>query len=207
MLIQSALLGAGSLDQRLVKALRARPSVARRYLALEGRRVLAELAGRIPLAAALRPDGAAEHRDRRRITRDGQGPQRSRRPTGVVRRHQALPTADGLGRAGRAGHRQRAAPGIRSSSTCPRPTTTMTRRREVRGKQDPQTLRESALQHRGPSRTTSARCWATRAPPGTAPPAPRCRSAPFGGRTRSGQTPVLCPRGSVSPMTASPALP
>jgi nitric oxide reductase NorD protein len=57
MLIQSALLGAGSLDQRLVKALRARPSVARRYLALEGRRVLAELAGRLPLAATIGPDG------------------------------------------------------------------------------------------------------------------------------------------------------
>jgi hypothetical protein len=57
MLIQSALLGAGSLDQRLVKALRARPSVARRYLALEGHRVLAELAGQLPLAAALCPDG------------------------------------------------------------------------------------------------------------------------------------------------------
>jgi nitric oxide reductase NorD protein len=57
MLVQSALLGAGSLDRRLVKALRARPSVARRYLALEGHRVLAELAERMPLAAALCPDG------------------------------------------------------------------------------------------------------------------------------------------------------
>ncbi|MBV9320784.1 MAG: VWA domain-containing protein, partial [Mycobacterium sp.] len=55
-LVQSALLGAGSLDQRLVKALRARPSVTRRYLALEGRRVLAELARQIPLAAEIRPD-------------------------------------------------------------------------------------------------------------------------------------------------------
>lgn len=55
MLIQSAMLGAGSLDQRLVKTLRGRPSTARRYLALEGRRVLAEVAGQIPLAAALRP--------------------------------------------------------------------------------------------------------------------------------------------------------
>jgi Mg-chelatase subunit ChlD len=51
LLVQSALLGAGSLDQRMVKALRARPSVARRYLALEGRRVLAELAVDLPLAA------------------------------------------------------------------------------------------------------------------------------------------------------------
>jgi nitric oxide reductase NorD protein len=55
--IQAALLGAGSLDQPLVKALRARPSLARRYLALEGHRVLAELARQMPLAAALRPDG------------------------------------------------------------------------------------------------------------------------------------------------------
>jgi nitric oxide reductase NorD protein len=52
-LVQSALLGAGSLDQLWVRALWARPSVARRYLALEGHRVLAELAGRSPLAAEL----------------------------------------------------------------------------------------------------------------------------------------------------------
>jgi nitric oxide reductase NorD protein len=52
-LIQSALLGAGSLDHRLVKALWGRPGVARRYLAVEGRRVLTELAERIPLAAEL----------------------------------------------------------------------------------------------------------------------------------------------------------
>ncbi len=57
MLIQSALLGAGSLEQRLVKALRARPSLARRYLALEGRRALAELAGQMPLAATLLFEG------------------------------------------------------------------------------------------------------------------------------------------------------
>jgi Mg-chelatase subunit ChlD len=54
-LLQCALLGAGSLDQRLVKPLRARPALARRYLALEGRRVLAEWADRLPLAAAHRP--------------------------------------------------------------------------------------------------------------------------------------------------------
>lgn len=57
MLIQSALLGAGSLDRRFVKPLRSRPVVARRYLALEGHRVLAELARGLPLAAALCPDG------------------------------------------------------------------------------------------------------------------------------------------------------
>ena len=56
-LLQSALLGAGSLDQRLVKSLRARPSLARRYLALEGRRVLAELAHQVPLAAKLHSEG------------------------------------------------------------------------------------------------------------------------------------------------------
>ncbi|MGY1982210.1 VWA domain-containing protein [Nocardia gipuzkoensis] len=56
MLVQTALLGAGSLDPRLVRTFRARPAVARRYLALEGRRVIADLAERIPLAAALGPD-------------------------------------------------------------------------------------------------------------------------------------------------------
>jgi hypothetical protein len=57
MLLQAALLGAGSLDARLVKGLRARPSVARRYLTLEGRRVMAALAERVALAAELGRDG------------------------------------------------------------------------------------------------------------------------------------------------------
>ncbi|ORV11311.1 nitric oxide reductase activation protein NorD [Mycobacterium celatum] len=56
MVVQAALLGAGSLDPRLVKGLRARTTLARRYLALEGQRVLAELARQIPLDAALLPD-------------------------------------------------------------------------------------------------------------------------------------------------------
>ena len=56
MLVQSALLGAGSLDQGWVKVLRGRPQMARRYLALEGHRVLAGLAAQIPLAAALCDD-------------------------------------------------------------------------------------------------------------------------------------------------------
>lgn len=52
-LLQSALLGAGSLDRHVVQSLRGRPGVARRYLALEGWRVLAELAEQMPLAARL----------------------------------------------------------------------------------------------------------------------------------------------------------
>lgn len=55
-LVQSALLGAGSLERRYVKRLRARPLLARRYLAVEGHRVLAELASRIPLAATVVPN-------------------------------------------------------------------------------------------------------------------------------------------------------
>ncbi|MGV0744036.1 VWA domain-containing protein [Mycolicibacterium sp. XJ870] len=51
--VQSALLGAGSLDRRLVRSLRGRPALARRYLALEGVRVLAELACHNPLAAGV----------------------------------------------------------------------------------------------------------------------------------------------------------
>src|SRR3954452_12520369 len=55
--LQSALLGAGSLDRRYLTALRARPSVARRYLALEGRRALAGLAVQLPVGAAVQPHG------------------------------------------------------------------------------------------------------------------------------------------------------
>jgi nitric oxide reductase NorD protein len=55
-LLQSALLGAGSLDRELVARLRARPSLAHRYLSLEGHRVLSELAPQLPLAAALASD-------------------------------------------------------------------------------------------------------------------------------------------------------
>lgn len=59
-LVQSALLGAGSLDGQYVRRLRARPSVARRYLGLEGYRVLAELGPRIALAASVAPASAAQ---------------------------------------------------------------------------------------------------------------------------------------------------
>lgn len=54
-LVQSALLGAGSLDGQYAKRLRARPPLARRYLTLEGDRVLAQLSPRVALAAAVAP--------------------------------------------------------------------------------------------------------------------------------------------------------
>jgi Mg-chelatase subunit ChlD len=47
-MVQAALLGAGSLERDVGQALRGRPKTARRYLALEGRRVLAELAASVP---------------------------------------------------------------------------------------------------------------------------------------------------------------
>ncbi|CAJ1498343.1 VWA domain-containing protein [[Mycobacterium] kokjensenii] len=53
--VQSALLGAGSLDHDVVSRLRGRPSIARRYLALEGARVLADLSPAIPWAAIEMP--------------------------------------------------------------------------------------------------------------------------------------------------------
>ncbi|CRZ16965.1 nitric oxide reductase activation protein NorD [Mycolicibacterium neworleansense] len=59
-LVQSALLGAGSLDGQYIKRLRARPSLARRYLGLEGHRVLAELGPRIALAASVAPASATQ---------------------------------------------------------------------------------------------------------------------------------------------------
>lgn len=52
-LVQSALLGAASLDRRLMLPLRGRPVLARRYLAVEGSRVLTEVAARTSLSAAL----------------------------------------------------------------------------------------------------------------------------------------------------------
>ncbi|KUI41687.1 hypothetical protein AU198_10900 [Mycobacterium sp. GA-1199] len=55
-MLHSALIGAGSLQEPLIRPLRARPTFARRYLAIEGHRVLAELARRLPLAAALHPE-------------------------------------------------------------------------------------------------------------------------------------------------------
>jgi hypothetical protein len=52
-LIQSALLGAGSLEATWVRALRHSVPLARRYLAVEGRRVCAQLAVAGPLASVL----------------------------------------------------------------------------------------------------------------------------------------------------------
>lgn len=49
--LQCALLAAGSLAPDVVRRLRGRPGLARRYLAIEGRRALAELSRRLPLAA------------------------------------------------------------------------------------------------------------------------------------------------------------
>lgn len=57
-LLQCALLGAGSLDRRYVTKLRGRPLLARRYLTLEGHRVLTELGRSVPLAAATNLDSA-----------------------------------------------------------------------------------------------------------------------------------------------------
>jgi nitric oxide reductase NorD protein len=47
--VQAALLGAGSLEPEFMKPLLGRSKVARRYLALEGRRVLANIAGWMPI--------------------------------------------------------------------------------------------------------------------------------------------------------------
>ncbi|KUI34804.1 hypothetical protein AU197_10115 [Mycobacterium sp. IS-1590] len=55
-MLHCALIGAGSLREPLVRPLRARAALARRYLAIEGHRVLFELARRLPLAAALHPE-------------------------------------------------------------------------------------------------------------------------------------------------------
>lgn len=57
--VQAALLGAGSLDVGYVGALRRHPRAACRYLALEGRRVLIDIRDRIPLVASFAPIGGS----------------------------------------------------------------------------------------------------------------------------------------------------
>ena len=76
--VQSALLAAGSLDRQIIRALRARPTLARRYLAVEGYRALADLGGQAPIAAALCTGGTAESSS-------------SAHSLAVARSHQKLP--------------------------------------------------------------------------------------------------------------------
>lgn len=97
-LVQSALLGAGSLDRRLVKRLRARPAVARRYLALQGHRVLAQLGPTVALAAALRPDGEPRTATADRSLEIARGTSLIADPPawfGVIRPAQLLASSDG----------------------------------------------------------------------------------------------------------------
>jgi nitric oxide reductase NorD protein len=59
-IVQAGLLGAASLEPEVLKSLRGRPKVSQRYLALEGRRVLARLrlvGLRLPVAAGLEAPG------------------------------------------------------------------------------------------------------------------------------------------------------
>ena len=57
--VQAGLHGAGSLDPERLRALRGRPKIAERYLALEGRRALADLGLRLSQVAGLAPAGEA----------------------------------------------------------------------------------------------------------------------------------------------------
>lgn len=100
MLVQSALLGAGSLAPECLNAIGARPSTARRYLALEGWRVLADLAGRLPLAATMGPGGGP----RTATSAESLALARSRKPVhdppvwfGVIRPRAVVPAAAGPG--------------------------------------------------------------------------------------------------------------
>ena len=113
MLIQSALLGAGSLDQRLVKSLRARPSLS---APLPGNRRSPSTCRTCRTDANRGHTPAKGNRAPRPSTNHSRWPraERSRRrATGVVRCHQALPTAGDFCRTGRAGHDKRSATGIR----------------------------------------------------------------------------------------------
>ena len=205
MLIQSALLGAGSLDRRLVKPLRARPSIARRYLALEGHRVLAELARQIPLAAELHPDGAprtataAESLDMAKSRVEVPDPPR------MVRGYPTLPTADASGRTGLRRPPTKSCVCSSIPSTCPR----------LDDDGDGEPARESKILKLFESPLfNSQHCVGLL--PQTAwqlalPRRWRCRCGDTGSRRSARARSVAhsrpLPTGSVSPMTAIPALP
>ena len=180
MLVQSALLGAGSLDQRLVKALRGRPTVTRRYLALEGRRVLAELAEMVPLAAALVSDGEPATATAEQSLEMARARTTVAEPPewfGAIRPSRLLAPAAG--------------PGARATTTTcayssmpltnPRPTTTETRSRAGKARYSNCSRRRSSTLR--PSRTSSESSSATRGRRVTTHPAASCRLAPFGGRS------------------------
>ena len=185
MLIQSALLGAGSLDQRLVKALRARPSIARRYLALEGRRVLAELAGQMPLAAALLLEGEPSTATADESLEMAKGRAKVAEPPewfGVIRPSRLLATSAG--------------PGAQATD------------KDLRLQFDPIDLAEADDDDDDGEQSGESKilklfdnplfnitdhlglppqaAWRLALPRQTAPPAQRCRSAPFGGCSKVG---------------------
>ena len=204
-LVQAALLGAGSLDHGLVRALRGRPKVARRYLALEGRRVLAELAARIPLAAALRPDGEPTTSTADESLEVARGRSTVADPPewfGVIRPSRLLGAPAG-------------GPSARPSDNdlrlefeptdVPEAETTETGSRARRARSSSCSRTRSST--RTPSRTSSTSCSAAPVPPVTGLPAVRCRFGRSGGWTAWGRTPGLSPSRSASPVTARPALP
>ena len=113
-----------------------------------------------------------------------------------------IPTVPIAGVFGRlTGHRQSAAPAVRSLSTCPRLTTT-TRSRPGRARSS-NCLRARCLT-RALCRTSSAKYWAARAPPATAPPV-RDAGSRRSACARCGPIPGRCRPGSVSPTTTIPA--
>ena len=202
--LQSALLGAGSLDRRVMKALRARPSVARRYLALEGHRVLVGLTARIPLAAGLAPDGQPTSSTVDQSLEIARGRTKVTDPPdwfGVIKPSRMLETHAGPGTPATDETHDWSS----ISPICPT-TMTMTIPTSGAGARscDCSTIRCS---NRRPCRTIFESCSAARVLLVTALQAGRCRFAPFGGCTMSEGRPGLFPPGSISRTTPPLALP
>ena len=181
------LTGAGSLDDRRVKALRLRRSPRAATLPLEGHRVLADLAT-VSRSRPIFEPRAVKHGDCRRVTRYGQGAEHKSpsHRTGSVpsnppdRSDPPLPPAT--------------QPPITTCS-CDRisSTQTETRRRGVRAEPDPEIIRSSAVQFATHLRTSSASCSAARDRRKTTRQAASCRSAGSAGRTRPKRPPGRCP--------------
>ena len=202
-LIQSALLGAGSLDQRLVKSLRARPSTARRYLALEGRRVLTELAKQLPLAATLRAEGepiTATADESLEMARSRAEVANAPQWFGVIKPSRLLASSAGQGT-------QATDKDLRSGIRRYRPARRRRRRgrRAVRGKQDTQTVRQSAL-HLTDFLGLLRKMFGNSRSQGDGAAGAELQVRSVRRAARPGRMPGRFPPGSVSPMTGNPAL-
>lgn len=197
--LHSALIGAGSLQEPLVRPLRARPALARRYLAVEGRRVLVDLAQRLPLAATLHPEdphGSTSAAQSLEIARSRTRVSDAPDFFGILKPSALLSTVP--------------EPGTRASDAdlrfTPDPAAMPVEDGDDDDDEGPSEeskilkMFDNPLSTRKRSGTSCANCSAHRGRPATVQAGIR-RPKPCGGSARAARTPGRCPTGSTSPTT------